>query len=470
MKKTKIVQLLQKLSEGEGLALRLYLQSPYFNQDARALALFEALYRYAPDQWSVLPEKLAFFRKEWPTERWDNKKTDYLMSQLNKLAEHFLAIEQVQGQAALLDIYLLDALSQKGLRKAFRQIQQQWIRQQAKQALHDKHGFFLQLRFEQIQEADFGRTRQRKDDRTIERHTQSLDRYYYASRLSLACNMLDRQAILNTQYEIQLTDDWLVHLRQYRFFEEPLIEMYYTIYQALLHEADESHFRQLKTHLQANTVVLSLAALSEIYLLTINYCARKIRSGKTEYIQEAFAIYKAGIQNRALYQEGYLSPWTFTNVVKLSLRLRDYSWTESFIEQYQDQLPPEFRENAVQYNRADLYYYTTRFAEAQEALSKVEYTDPNFYLGARELLAKIYYETGEEESLLSMIASFTMFLKRNKKLANNLKQPYLNFCRLLLKIVRRSRRDLATLEQELAETPLLASRAWLQKIEREAKA
>jgi len=63
-----------------------------------------------------------------------------------------------------------------------------------------------------------------------------------------------------------------------------------------------------------------------------------------------------------------------------------------------------------------------------------------------------------------------MFLKRNKKLANNLKQPYLNFCRLLLKIVRRSRRDLATLEQELAETPLLASRAWLQKIEREAKA
>lgn len=469
MEGNKLIVLLRALSEKEWLELRDFVASPYFNQEIQLMELLDYLQEYILDRMVELPEKDYFFRTYWPKEKWDNKQIDYQMSKLNKLAERFLAIQHFEQQEALVEVQLLDALSRKDLRKAYRQINRKLEKRLSQQQLYDKNRFFLELRYAQIREADFGRTRKRKSDTTIEEHTQALDRYYYANRLSLACNMLDRQAILNTEYELQLSEEWLEHVRDQQFLGTPLIEMYYTIYQALLNEQEEKYFREVKDLLRAYEKQTSRPTLAEIYLLSINYCARKIREGQTAYLNEAFAIYKTGIQNRALYQEGYLSPWTFTNVVKLSLRLQHYEWTESFIQEYQDQLPPDFRENAVQYNRADLYYYTARFEAAQDALRKVEYTDPNFYLGARELLAKIYYETGAEDSLLSMIASFTIFLKRNKKLSNNLKQPYLNFCRLLLKIVRRSKRDLATLEQEIAETALLASRAWLQKIERAAR-
>lgn len=467
MNKNKLVLLLQTFSEKEWAELKDFIRSPFFNNEKQLVELLDAFSTFIPSRLSELPEKDQFFKRRWPSETWDSKKIDYQMSKLNKLAERFLAIQSFEEQDQLVDLELLDVLSRKGLRKAYRQIDRKLDKQLAEQEQYDKGGLFFSLRHAQIKELDFGRTRKRESDFTIELNAQTLDRYYYVNRLALACNMLDRQAILNTKYDTQLSEHWLEHVKAQQFFGEPLIEIYYTIYQALLQESEEKYFFQVKELLNRFENHINRQTLAEIYLLSINYCARKIRQGHTDFIKEAFTIYTTGIHNKALYQEGHLSPWTFTNVVKLSLRLQDYEWTETFIEAYQDQLPPTFQESAMQYNLADLYYYTARFDEAQEALRKVEYTDPNFYLGARELLAKIYYETGAEESLLSMIASFTMFLKRNKKLSNHLKQPYLNFCRLLLKIVRRSKRDVASLEEELTETPLLASRNWLQKIEAE---
>lgn len=464
-----MLQLIQSLSPAEGEKLHQFLQSPYFNEQVKALELFEALYQYAPNRWEELPEKLVFFRKEWPGEIWDRQKTDYLMSQLNKQAEHFLAIQEVQQEEALLQTYLLEALSRKGLRKAYRQISKQWEQHQKTDTYHDKHRYFLKLRYEQVQDADFGRTRQRKDDRTIERHAVAFDHYYFASRLSLACIMLDRQAILNTRYELNLSTAWMTHLKNNQFFGQPIIEIYFTIYQTLIEQQNPDHFLRLKALLRTYQHTIARQELADIYLLAINYCLRQMRQQKTNFMREALNLYEAGIESKTLYKDGYLSPWTFTNVIKLFLGVREYNKAEAFIKQYGSAMPPDFSENAVRYNLAELYYYTQRYDEAQVQLNQVEYTDPNFYLGARELLAKIYYETGAEESLLSMIASFTMFLKRNKKLSNNLKQPYLNFCRVLLKIVRRSKRDQATLEQELSETPLLASRHWLQKIAKEAR-
>jgi tetratricopeptide (TPR) repeat protein len=261
----------------------------------------------------------------------------------------------------------------------------------------------------------------------------------------------------------------MTHLKNNQFFGQPIIEIYFTIYQTLIEQQNPDHFIRLKALLRTYQHTIARQELADIYLLAINYCLRQMRQQKTNFMREALNLYEAGIESKTLYKDGYLSPWTFTNVIKLFLGVREYNKAEAFIKQYGSAMPPDFSENAVRYNLAELYYYTQRYDEAQVQLNQVEYTDPNFYLGARELLAKIYYETGAEESLLSMIASFTMFLKRNKKLSNNLKQPYLNFCRVLLKIVRRSKRDQATLEQELSETPLLASRHWLQKIAKEAR-
>lgn len=162
-----------------------------------------------------------------------------------------------------------------------------------------------------------------------------------------------------------------------------------------------------------------------------------------------------------LLHEGRLSPWTFTNVVKLALRLQRFEWLEGFMAAYSALLPDAFRDNVLHYNMAELYFYTNRLPQAQLELLRVEMSDMNYYLGARVLLAKIYAEQGEEEALLSLLAAFTVFLKRNKQISADLKQTYLNFCRILWQLVRAKPGQTARLATEIQETALLTDRAWL---------
>ena len=151
----------------------------------------------------------------------------------------------------------------------------------------------------------------------------------------------------------------------------------------------------------------------------------------------------------------------FTNIVKLSLRLKRYEWVEPFIREYAPQLPVAFRENALHYNLAELFYYTHRNDDAQQHLIKVAYSDLNYYLGARVMLAKIYYESGHTEPLLSLIAAFMIFLKRNKQISADLKQTYLNFCDILFQLTRPHPKKMVLLGETIRNTSLLTDRSWL---------
>lgn len=464
MNNEKLLLILQTFSEKELASFQDFLNSPFFNKNQQAVALFLSLRPYAPERLSELPDKLNFFRRHWPQEDWDLKKVGYQMSQLNKLAESFLAIQNVQEDEHLMMLRLMDSLSQKGLEKAYQQINRQLEEKIDSVNNQDRQRFFNLFQHAEVQDGHFRRRHQRKINQPIQRVAAQLDRYYFAYRLHIVCEMLTQQTILNIQHELNLSLDWIAHLKNKSFFQEPIIEIYYTIYQTLTEQQNHTHFARLKVLLNQHQEKIEQKELADIYLLAINYGLRQIRQANNTYIKETLDLYQTGIDSQALYQEGFLSPWTFTNVVKLFLMSRNFPQAEVFIKKYQSQLAPAFTENAVHYNLADLYYHTQRYNEAQEQLNRVEYTDLNFYLGARELLAKIYYDTGEEETLLSLIASFTIFLKRNKKISQNVKTPYLNFCQILFKIVRQSKRDKATLEEEISRTSSLASRAWLKGI------
>jgi len=151
-------------------------------------------------------------------------------------------------------------------------------------------------------------------------------------------------------------------------------------------------------------------------------------------------------------------------VVKLALRLKEYEWIKRFIYDMVHLLPESFQSDALHYNLAETYYYTKEYDEALHHLNQVHLSDLNYHLGSRVLLAKIYYEQDLEEPLLSLIASFTIFLKRNKKLSNTLKMTYLNFCTLLFQILKRKPNKWDEIKGHIAETALLTDRTWLQEV------
>lgn len=464
MKKSKVVRLLQSCDRSELAALAQFLASPYYNEDENTTRLFHYLYSFYPDFNAAALDKKKVFQHIFPDQVYEDKQLRYLISHLNKRIEQFLAVRAVEQQPYHLRLALLETLSARALQKNYRQVSHQLEQDLAASTAQSSDFFLTQLQWSELKEQHFQRQRVRRFDPDLQHFADHLDKYYYLNRLKIACAMLDRQTILQTEYALHLSEDWIHHLEQRAFCGEPIIQLYYTIYQALLQEAAEDYFLMLKNQINESSLAIAKEDLKDIYLFAINYCARKIRQGKENYVAEALQLYHTSIEQGLLIDAQGLSPWAFTNVVKLSLRLKQYDWIETFIQQYAPKLPESFRENALHYNMAELYYYTQRFKHAQEHLNQVAFSDLNYYLGARVLLAKIFYEMKEEEALLSLISSFTIFLKRNKQLSNDLKHTYLNFCQILYQIVRQSPTQLNKLKEKISTITLLTDRAWLEQI------
>ena len=465
MEKSKAFQLFKSLSEQERFDFRQFLASPYFNRKPTLIDLYELFLEWVGSEQKQLPSREAIFERLFPETPYSEKALTYLSSDLNKSLEQFLVIQQLQTDSNQYQLLLLQELANRNLPKSFQQINRN-LTKQFKQAegKSDTATMEDQFRWWDIQEQYFQKQRLRKFDPSIQHAAEYLDRYYYLQRLNYSCAMLDRSTILQAPYEVQLSDHWLQHLREQDFFQEPIIQLYHSILLALQNEEEERYYDKLKQFLLDYPHKQQSSDLHDIYLFAINYCARKIRKGKDRFVEEALVLYQHGIERRILIKNDALSPWTFTNVVKLALRLKRFAWIKTFIPRYAPLLPEAFRANALHYNLAEVHYYSGQNDQAQEHLRQVVFSDLNYYLGARVMMAKIYYEEGEEEPLLSLIASFTIFLKRNKEISEALKKTFLNFCTLLFQIIRWTPRQVPGLKQKLAETDPLTDRQWLQNI------
>jgi len=458
MKNSKLLDILDTFDPSQLTAFKDFLVSPYFNKREILSAFYAQLLEEGRP---IRPTKISIFEQLFPGQKYDDKQIRYLMSDLCKLAEAFLLHERYRNQAQKRRLDLATIYNEKKLDKYYRQEVRKLESYFANNTYRDALYFEDHLHFSMLKDTHFQQMRVRRFDDNLQWASDDLDRYYFLQKLRHACIMLDRQAIITADYQLAISEDWLRHLQAKGFFGELIIELYHTILLSALEEDKDVHFTKLKQLLAGDSTVIPNQELADIYRFAINYCARKIRKGEAKFVEEALSLYVKGIESQLFLEENHLSPWTFTNVVKLALRLARYDWIASFIPTYAPLLPPGFQENALHYNYAELYYYTKDFDQALTHLNQVAYDDINYTLGARVMLAKIYFETDAENALLSLLAAFSVFLKRNKNISSNIKHTYLNFCDLLFQLVRRKPKKMKDLKQKIVQTHLLTDRAWL---------
>lgn len=467
MESYKLIQLLKSLSEAEWSDLTIFLQSPYFTNEKVSLELCLALKPLLVGPDADLPEAEVFFSSLWPTESFDQKNFTYALSRLNRLTESFLVLQQQERQQERRQMIALRVFSERQLNKHLAATQRSLAAFMEPSPAKEDDFYLLRSEYAEMMDQHYVRQKIRKQDNNIQLAADDLDRFYYFRRLRYACSMLDRQNILKVDYNIGLSEAWMAHLTDTSLSEEPMIYLYLIIFRALREEEREDHFQELKSCLLSLIDQRREDALTEPLLFAINYCARKIRAGRENYGQEAIELYRKGIDSGLLLKDGQISPWTYTNLVKLSLRLEQYTAAREFIEKYTALLPDNFRENAHNFNYAELLYCTNQKEKAQEYLNQVAYSDLSYYLGARVLLAKIYYETDAEESLLSLLASFTIFLQRNKQISRNLKSTYLNFCQLFSRVLRTEPSKMDKVKKAISEAQPLTDRSWLLELVKE---
>jgi len=159
-----------------------------------------------------------------------------------------------------------------------------------------------------------------------------------------------------------------------------------------------------------------------------------------------------------------MTPWSFKNIVTNGLRLNEFDWVENFIREYSPFLDPRYRDNAVTFNLAQLFFYKKDYSKVISQLSHVEYDDMTYNLNSKTLLMASYYELDEIEALGSLLDTFRVYLSRNKELPAVRRKHYLNtikIVRRLSKVIPGDKIEIEKLQKEVNNTQGVVSRNWI---------
>ncbi len=464
MEKSKLFGLYGKLNRRERRRFRAFVHSPYYNKNELVIRLLDVTEGFLEGRPVGDGSVEAAMKEVLPPARQCKKQFAYLQSELLQLLERFLGLEYYQQKAHQAEIDILSALLEKNATKhldsRYRRTRHS-LQQEHQDSMGKYESRYALSRLATMK--DISR-RLRTRGSHLQQASDDLDSFYFASKLQYGCEMLNRERILNMTYDTTTTALIAEYLEQME--DLPLlIKLYLHIYKTYKAPEDESVYEELIRLIYLHQGDIHKDEMRTILLYAINHGQRKVRhADKGTYLRRILGLFQIGLSERFLFQGKYLSHWTYSNAALVGLNLREYEWTEDFIVRYRDHLEPATRDDPYHYMLANMYYHKGEYEKVLDLLRALKFVDMQYHMGARVILIKTFYATGALESLLSLLASFSAYLRRNKQISPGLKKTYLNFCNLLHQILKVRPADREKLLMRIRQTEPLAERTWLEKV------
>ena len=467
MDKSKLIQLLKTFQARDHRLFADFLASPYFNKNEELVRFYQHLRKLAPQFPERKIEKQAIWKRLYPKKAFDEKHLYYLMSDLHNLGLEYISVSKYQGDKFYHQFFMLDSTADRGLQKHYQHIQQKILKDQRNNKLRNRHHYYRELLLGSLEGRAFGKARLRTTDDLVHSVSDNLDYFYLISKLRLTCEMVNRANFLSEKYDEEQVDRVLRFTGEANYEHIPYISVFACILKMLVESDNEIHFQQLKRILGERWNEFEIPDLQEIFVYAQNYCIGRVRSGFPNYLNELFALYRqSGEIGLLLDRDGLISPWKYKNIISVGIRLKEFVQTEDFIQNFRKHLPEDYRKDAYHYNIANLAFHKGNFSEALQNLLVVRFSDVFYSLDTKKMLLKIYYNQESTEAFYSLVASFRIFLTRNKLISDRNRLSYKNFIRLvnaLYKLKHEGKGSKAEITDSLNHVNALVDEDWIRK-------
>lgn len=420
-------------------------------------------------------EKEQLFKSLFPDKAYAERRISDLMYQALKMLEDFMAEEQYAMQDWDRKLNLLAYIREHDIYELNKGVQRDIDQIRETKPYRDNTYFFEEFLYQSEANRMFFTRFRITEDQPLQKKTDQLDLFYLSAKLRDSCEMLNRERILSAKHEYRLLPGLVESIRQNyeNYTSYPAISIYYNIYHMLSDTADETWFFTVKADVLGSIDLFPVDEQRSLCGYLQNYCIRKLNSGQPEYYSELLEIYKYMIGGGLMNRENKNLQWDLKNMVAIALRLKEYQWTYSTIQQMKPELPEDVRENAYTYNLANYYYETKDYKKATRLLHSVEFTDVYYNLDAKVMLLKIYYEQEEEEAFYALVAAFKAYLHRCRLMAADKLIVYANLVKFARKAFtfkiqlpyqkKRNVKQITALKEKITQTHRVANITWLLK-------
>ena len=468
-----LIQTFRTLSRHERRKLEKFVNSPVFNQRDDVKRLFAYLCEQVPvggaGQENIALLKASAYEHVFP--RTAGKKAAlyhdaslrHAMSFLFKVIKQYLAYSSWSESDTETGLYLCRALRQKGLdkiyAKEYKTLEAGFQAESRQSADYFFRQYQLRLEYWEV----FHRT-DRGAVTNLREVNDAFGAFVATSVLRQGCAILSKPGNQENIQSLAYLPETLAAVRQGKFDHLPAVLVYYRCFNMLSGQEPQVHFQELKTLLEQHWLLFPQHEARDIYVAAINFCIRQLNTGARPYVREALDLYRAGLQRNLIFEDGFLSKYTYNNILLLAIASEEWEWAREFLEAYRSALPPRDRDSAYRYNLATYHFRKKEYRRAQEILRHVEFRDPFYNLDSRRMLIRIYFDSGETAALESMLDSFAVYLRRKRVSLDYHKDLNLNFVRLVKNILHLepgNKTEQEALREKILTTKYLAEREWL---------
>jgi len=481
MLNSRVIDILKTFSTEELKRFGEFLNSPYHNKNKKVKLLFEFLSKYHPayDNKNLTKDKLFAGIFSIGSKEYNDASIRNLFSDLTVLAERYLSFMRFEKDRFDFSEKFLRELSERKLTGIFEKKVKSLEELIIISEFDGEEYFYKKFVIEELKSSSrqFGDNLKLYRDNSGIRSSEYLS-YFYLIKIFKLVNFFEFQK----QYNVYNEKNFAVRLLEGFNLEKAIndlekktssekdvkmLKVYYKMYKSITNPGSDDFYFNFKESLFENDSSFSLLERLGLYICLTNSCVKKIDSGRDNFSKECFDIYMLMFE-KDLYSvyPGYFPMSAFSTVIHTGAASGEFKRVEEFINSYSLKLNSEHAIDAVNYSRALICFYKKEYERALEYISKTDTDFSQFKFLLKILLLKIYYETGDYESLYYASDSFQHFLNKNKLVDDNYKTNFSNFIKMLDLIVRyRSIKEdkiLYKIEEQL-KNKSMAGKKWLKE-------
>ena len=424
----KLIKLLKSLTQDEFKELKLFLQSPFYNTDMNLVRLHVILSRCYPITDPGQFNKKKLFAQVFPGHNWNDGKWRNLTSKMVKALEQFLVVQELKGDDNLDSRNLLvRAYGRRNLYPLFEKDAKAFWEDLNERSITDQSALLTKMQIGQLLYYHPLSNKLGTLSYLVSAKKDASE-FFQGQQLKLSCEELVYGHKLN-------------HKRELKEASAPSNISYrlYKLVHDVLEDQTDTSFQTAKSYFDSVVDQLLIGDKKFALLHLINFAIQKLNLSQKDYRIVIFELYKQGLEQDILIENGLLSEFTFNNIIAISAAFGEYKWAEDFIEKYQAFLPSKNREDSKTMGLANLYFQQKNYSRIIDLLGAYNTEDVTYLLVAKTMLLRSYFEFFLQdhsyyEMMLNYSLSFESLVKRKKSLQEERKIGCLHLSTFIRKI------------------------------------
>jgi len=289
-----------------------------------------------------------------------------------------------------------------------------------------------------------------------------LDQYYFLEKIRITQELRTDEIMSNRKYKIILLDEIKKSIKEDNLINKKILFKIYSIssdlYEGIL---DKKTFFIYKRLVLSNIDKFDFFSKKMFLVNMGNYLSILFnKTADKDLLKEVFENYKNQLHHKTIVENGKIVDANFTQIVNVSLALKEYNWVNKFIEDYGKLL---YNNDLVLLNKAMVLYVQKEYDKALDNLLLIDLKTPKISYEAKTLYAKILYLKKEFELLGNHLNTFELYLRRQKGISELIRENNLKFVLYLKRLLKNqvNKSSIKKLRKDLEEDKSVFNRAWL---------